>query len=52
MTLVAPLKRVTSANWMQVLTENRAGKPDSELRRLVSPVFGMPLDIRKHDLRS
>ena len=51
MTLVAPLKRVTSANWMQVLTENRAGKPDSELRRLVSPVFGMPLDIRKHDLR-
>lgn len=49
MTLVAPLKRVTSANWMQVLTENRAKKPDSEVRSLVSPVFGLPLDIRKHD---
>jgi hypothetical protein len=51
MTLVAPMKRVTSANWMQVLTENRAKKPDSEVRKLVSPVFGLPLDIRKHDFR-
>jgi uncharacterized protein (DUF2235 family) len=49
-TLFAPLKRVTSANWMQVLTEVRATEADGMVRRTVRPVVGLPLDIRKHEL--
>ena len=50
MTLFAPLKRVTSANWMQVLTEVRARQPDNWARRALRPVFRLPIDIRKHEL--
>ena len=50
MLIAAPLKRVTSANWMQVLTEVRARQPNNWARRLLRPVIGMPIDIRKHEL--
>jgi uncharacterized protein (DUF2235 family) len=50
MTLVAPLKRVTSANWMQVVTEVRAKQPDTWARRWLRPILAMPIDIRKHEL--
>jgi len=46
----APLKRVTSANWMQVITEVRAERPDTVARRLASPIFGKGIDMRKHVL--
>ena len=50
MTLFAPLKRVTSANWLQVLTEVRAENDGDMVQRTVSPLFGRPLDMRKHEL--
>jgi hypothetical protein len=50
MVLAAPLKRVTSANWMQVLTEVRAKQPGTWAQRLTEPLLGPPIDIRKHKL--
>jgi uncharacterized protein (DUF2235 family) len=50
MMILAPLKRVTSANWMQVLTEVRAKQPGSAVRQGLAPVFGPPIDLRKHEL--
>ncbi len=50
MIFFAPLKRVTSANWMQVLTEVRAKQPDTWARRFTQPLLGLPIDIRKHRL--
>lgn len=50
MKLFAPLKRVTSANWLQVLTEVRAGNVNDMVGRTVRPIIGLPLDIRKHEL--
>ena len=50
MVLAAPLKRVTSANWMQVLTEVRAKEPGTWAQRLTEPLLGPPIDIRKHKL--
>jgi len=50
MTLFAPLKRVTSANWMQVLTQVRATEAKSGVRRAAVPFVGVPIDMRKHEL--
>lgn len=50
MVLAAPLKRVTSANWLQILSEVRATHPTDRVRRAVQPIFGLPIDIRKHQL--
>lgn len=50
MTLFAPLKRVTSANWMQVLTQVRATEAHGDVREAVAPIFGMPIDMRRHRL--
>ena len=50
MILAAPLKRVTSANWMQVLTEVRAKQPPDWAHRGARPILALPIDIRKHEL--
>ena len=46
----APLKRVTSANWMQVMTEVRADQADTWSRQFFSPIFGLGIDMRKQEL--
>ncbi len=51
MTLFAPLKRVTSANWMQLLTQVRARETDTWAREASRPLFGLPIDMRKHELQ-
>ena len=48
MIAAAPLKRVTSANWLQVITEVRDPKADNWGRRLTHPGFGV--DLRKQEL--
>ena len=50
MTLFAPLKRVTSANWMQILTQVRATEAHGDVRNLARPLLGLPIDMRKHEL--
>ena len=35
---------------MQVVTEVRAKQPDTWARRLLRPILGMPIDIRKQEL--
>jgi hypothetical protein len=51
MKLAAPLKRVTSANWMQLVTQVRAEEADTVVRRAARPVVGLPIDMRKHELQ-
>lgn len=46
LTLFTPLKRVTSANWLQPLTEVRTHQVDGKMRRLMTPVLGPPTEIR------
>ena len=45
-TLFNPLKRVTSANWLQPLTEVRTHQVEGTMRRLSTPVAGPPTEIR------
>lgn len=48
MIAAAPLKRVTSANWMELITEVQDASADTWTRRLQRPGFGV--DLRKHEL--